>query len=269
MRTTSSKCLHESEWLDQAKRLHVGESLRVYHGAERRPNMVVSNKQDKYTAWCFSCNKGGVKQKEMVRFVQPAQIKERPALSADPGLCWPVGATDERIQREVIKHLQSKQMSLPYLQQFDPQYSFKDQRLVLRTPECLIGRDLTGQSKAKWHTYTEDVQYARARFADFKGATVVLTEDLYSAAKIAWYCPTTLPVACLGTRISAALMTKLLQAAAVVTWFDGDEAGDTARLNAGKALSLMDIPYRQVQRAGDPKDYAGDHIQRAIYPLGD
>lgn len=259
-----SKCLHPDEWLAEAKRLHVGESKRVYHGAERRPNLLVSNKQDKYTAWCFSCNKGGVHRKGLVRMVQPQQQKERPALSADPGICWNVELLTHSDYVLVLAHLQEKGMSLEYLLPLRPTFSFKDRRLVLQTPECCIGRDITGMHKAKWHTYTENVQYARARFKDFKDSTVVLTEDLYSAAKIGYWVPDVLPVACLGTRISAALMERLLTAKEVITWFDGDSAGDKARVEAARVLGLMEVPFRHISTTQDPKALSDKTIKELL-----
>lgn len=257
----SEKHLHSDEWLAEAKRLHVGESKRTYHGAERRPNLVIKNHADKYTAWCFSCHKGGVVRKELVRAVQPQLPKERPALSADPGVCWQVQFLQAPEFKAVVLHLQSKDMSLPYLAHLNPQYSFRDHRLVLNTPECRIGRDVTGQHKAKWHTYNDDVGYTRAAFKEFKDAHVVLTEDMYSACKVQYYMPDVLAVACLGTRISPALMTKLLTCDKVSTWFDGDSAGNEARLVAGRSLSTMDVLYSHIVSDKDPKAYTGDEIK--------
>lgn len=59
------------EWLQDAQALPVGRSERVYHGAERRQNMLVKNKPDGWACWCFSCQDGGFVPKEHVRLQEP------------------------------------------------------------------------------------------------------------------------------------------------------------------------------------------------------
>ncbi len=44
--------MHRSEWLDQCKRVPVGQTRRVVHGAEGRPNLVLYNNPDSWSAYC-------------------------------------------------------------------------------------------------------------------------------------------------------------------------------------------------------------------------
>ena len=59
------------EWLQDAQALPVGRSERVYHGAEHRRNMLIKNKPDGWSCWCFSCQDGGFVPKEHVRLQEP------------------------------------------------------------------------------------------------------------------------------------------------------------------------------------------------------
>ena len=59
------------EWLQDAQALPVGRSERVYHGAEHRQNMLIKNKPDGWSCWCFSCQDGGFVPKEHVRLQEP------------------------------------------------------------------------------------------------------------------------------------------------------------------------------------------------------
>ena len=51
--------LDRSEWLAEAQSLMVGASKRVYHGAETRPNLVLRNEPEGWSAYCFSCKQHG------------------------------------------------------------------------------------------------------------------------------------------------------------------------------------------------------------------
>jgi len=259
------KSIPKEEWLDQAKRLHVGSSRRVYHGAEGKPNLLISNKHDKYTCWCFRCNKGGVRMKEQVALTKaPPVAQERAVMSSNPGPLVPVLSLPPDRLREVLVHLNEKGMSLELLAEMNPLYSQKDSRLVLTTPDVLIGRDTTGKHPAKWHTYIDATGFSRGAFREFTG-TVVLVEDMYSAVKINQACPDVLAVACLGTKVGIQLTSRLMVAQHVVLWFDSDAAGQDARAKTLRLFSLLDFRYSHITTAQDPKQLSIKQIQDELY----
>ena len=259
--------LDREDWLELAKRLPVGRSTYMHHGADRSPKMIVRNLVDRWTAYCHKCGMGGTVMKEHVKLTSPeALTKERPAKSTDPGPLLPIPACPENVQRVIIQHLQSKGVSLEC---FDaqPYYSAQDQRLVFIAPEGIIGRDLTGKHPAKWHSYNKS-EFMRGKKQAFLGSVVVLTEDYYSAAKVSKYAcnESVMGVAMLGTEIQPALVLELLRAEHVVLAFDGDAAGDAGYTKANRQLGLLDIPHSkfQVPAGLDPKDLPPEQLASAF-----
>ena len=245
------------EWLADAQRLPIGGVNRVYHGAEHRRNLVVYNKPDRWEAWCHACNEGGVLFKTHVRAVDeppPPILQSVPSVLTAPDI------------PDVIKHLQSKGVSLPVLREFKPQYSPIDKRLVLSSGGMVLGRDITGRSPAKWYNYTNHLVFKAG-----SSGIIFLTEDVYSAIKI-YYTSRRLGVsvqawAILGTRVHAALRTSLVQAGhPVVRWFDADASGraaDTAVHRACRAFGIQTVAA-QPPREVDPKMHTYQEIQRVI-----
>lgn len=258
--------LDKSEWLADAQRLPVGRGARIHHGAERRPNMIIRNLPDRWAAYCHSCHAGDTVMKDMVKLVQPQQMpKERLAASSNPGPLVGISSSPA-VFRECVLHWQSKNMSEVLMRWANPMYSPQDRRIVYTTPDGQIGRDLTGTSNAKWHSYT-NARFMRGAFREFTDKVVVITEDLYSAARVTAYLPEEyLGVAALGTRIHIDLVLELMRCKHVLLAFDGDAAGDDGRVHAQRQLSLLGIPYSAVQvPAGlDPKDLSPEQIQEWV-----
>jgi len=256
--------LPPDEWLADAKRLAIGVTDRVYHGAEHRRNLVVRNLVDRWTCWCHACNEGGVVYKEHVRLqpIEPAP----PPLSIVPPVLVSADLPD------IHKHLHSKGMSLTVLREFQPQYSPTDKRLVLRSNGTILGRDLTGRSPVKW------CQYKGSRiFKAGSTGVVVLTEDVYSAIKIYFYGsqdPRIIALgglqawACLGTGVSPTHRGALVaSASAVVRWFDSDAAGQKACIAYSRVCRAFGIPTVAAQPVHrvDPKEHKPQEIKDIIY----
>lgn len=235
--------IRSDEWLQDAKRLPVGHTARVYHGAERRPNMVVRNLVDRYVCWCHSCNDGAVIKKDVVKLVKEApQMRDhRPK---DPGSLRPLNTLTLNQLGEVLAFLHSKDMHLDLIKDMNPALSIKDTRLVFTTPDQVVGRDLTGQSKAKWYTYTQVHSFNRAAFEVFKDKTCIITEDYFSALKGQYYCKALerndiLFVASMGTVLHPDLLLELVKAKQTVMMYDNDEAGIKGANAALKTLGLL------------------------------
>lgn len=250
-----------NEWLPDAKRLPVGHTARVYHGAERRPNLVVRNLEDRYVAWCHACHEGSVQKKDVVKIVQKApEPKERKP--SDPGHLVHYDQWTPQLLTEIAQFLHSKGMSLHILTcTIKPYYTKQDERLVFQTPDQLVGRDLTGQSKAKWYTYTQANSYNRAAYESFRDKHVFVTEDYFSALKGQFEVAQldhhdVLFVSSMGTVVHPDLALELCKAKAVTMMYDHDEAGVDGTCTALKQLRLLGIETDHVypHYNCDPKD---------------
>ena len=252
--------LHQSEWLHIAKRLPVGRTERVYHGAERRPNLVVRNLQDRYTVWCHACHKGGTVKKEFVKVQEEARPTNRKA--GDPGFLRSINlaSPDPNVPySDIVMFLHSKHMTLDYIQHLSPKWSAQDKRIVLATPDQVVGRDITETSHSKWYKYSGDCSYVRAKTVDLKGKVVVLTEDLFSACKGQYFAPDDFAfVSLMGTSLYNDLLVQLLAAKEVVMLLDGDDAGRAGVSDVTRALRLVGVQYKivSVPEDQDPKDMA-------------
>lgn len=264
--------MHKSEWLDLCKRVPVGQSRRVRHGAEGRPNMVLYNNSDSWSAWCHSCHEGGRVNKEYFEPVDTSVPVMRKYL--DTSSLMLVNAMPKDKYKEMVKLLHSKGMSTALLKGIKHYYNPVDERLVFRFKGLDIGRDLTGRSPAKWLHYDRD---NRAEYVYLQGKTVgstepvVLTEDIFSAIKINHYTGYS-ALCCLGTRISDEIIrfiSGVVHTGAkqdivhsepitriAVASFDGDIAGRRAERDLVNRLSLRGLGYRTVRIPDglDPKD---------------
>jgi len=256
-----SKLCHD-HWLAEAKRLPVGRSNRIYHGAERRPNLVIRNLADSYRAYCHSCHEGQVVKKEFVSTVQVAPEE----LSRDHGKLTNLYTLPEAELSRIAKFLLSKNILLDMVEPFC-QYSTKDMRLVFQTPTLTIGRDITGRSKAKWVRYKGDRGYAAATVVDkdYQQGHIVLVEDYLSVLKGHYYIVNhclfgNAVVSMQGTEIKPELTEILLNADHVTLCFDNDVAGIEGVRKAAQQLDLLGISnstiFPDVNK--DPKDMWGE-----------
>lgn len=241
--------------------------------------MVVWNNNGYYAAYCHACHIGARENKEFASTAKPQQAKRpRGLLSTSPGQLWPLDVQKARefdplflfpqaradIVAKAYLHWQEKGVSLPVLAEYFPQYSHKDQRIVLSTPQGLLGRDLTGQHPAKWYNYNPDMEFAVAG-DDLHGADVVVTEDFYSAAKVSHY-TRFVGVASLGTVIRPGLLVELFRAKHVLMAYDGDEAGVDGSMAARSQLSVCGVPFSlaRIPDGCDPKDLNPDDLCRVL-----
>lgn len=262
-----SKFLPQEDWLDLAKKCPIGQARRVYHGAETRPNLIVRNEADRWSAYCHRCHKGGSVRKELVNLAGAQQAKA-PKLSLDPGRLVSILDAIEgksRLEYEVVKrcilHWQEKGVSQDVLAWANPHWSQQDQRIVYMTQQGMLGRDLTGKSPAKWCSYDRQQRFAVGGNYLLQGADIALTEDFYSACKITHYTDC-IGVAMLGTSLAVELTSELIQAERVFICTDADKAGDEAIPRILQPLNLLNIRHYIAQPpAGlDPKDLTGDEL---------
>ena len=118
--------METEEWLQEAQRLPVGSSKRIYHGAERRPNLVVRNLPDKWTAYCFACKEYAEEQS----IINQDQVNMTGLYSL----------TDPRVPlRRIVYFLHTKHMSLSLIQPYNPRWDARRKRLTIDLPDGRLG----------------------------------------------------------------------------------------------------------------------------------
>lgn len=259
------------EWLDDAKKVPVGQKRRVYHGAEKRPNLEVYNNSDSWSAWCYACGEGGKVRKEVLERVVEAPPKFQKYLS--PKDCCTLQELAQHQPskfKQLVLLLHRKCMSTALLAPYSPVYCLTDDRLVFTFKGASVGRDVTERSHAKWlHYYSPtpmDYVYLQGEKTGSTQEPVVLTEDLFSAIKVRHYTGYS-ALCCLGTHISDNIITFLTKTKYPpyypVLAFDGDAAGDKAKRTASKRLSIRGVEFAavKIKDGYDPKDYTCSELQ--------
>lgn len=247
--------LLEHEWLSHAKALPQGQTRRILHLRERRPNLIVGHEADRWWAYCQACKQGGVVQKTHVRLTGV----QAPRRSSD--LDWPRDATlltrcDAVTQLRIFEFLLQRGIDpnmLPAL----AEYSEERKRLLLKIDGAWLGRDLTGNSPQKWVTYNSAVHV----LPEPTHATLVLTEDTFSMIKVRWALRSQrleLDAGCtLGTRVHDKTMLPILgKYSRVLFFYDGDGPGETGAMHEAQRIRAFGL-YSQViptPRGYDPKD---------------
>lgn len=246
--------LPDSEWLHLAQRLPVGATSRHYHLRESRPNLVVGHDSSHYWAYCQACKQGG---KVIKSHVLVTGVKA-PAASTDLSLprdMLKVHKADQFTQESIARFLAGKGMDMLFMPEL--WYSAERKRLLIQTKQGWIGRDLTGDSKQKWLTYSAGCTYLADRITQH----VILVEDAFSWIKTSYAVSTTPSVSCvclLGTEIRPQLLNAILRQSVTSAHLllDGDLAGHSGARRGQRLLR----PY--VQRCSvacaplgkDPKD---------------
>ena len=276
--------IHKSEWLDQCKRVPVGQTRRVVHGAEGRPNLVLYNNPDSWSAYCHSCKTSGFVRKEYLEPVDTSVPVYKKYL--DTRDLVSLGAMSDADFKRLVLLLHDKCMSLPVMSKFNPLYNKGDERLVFRFDGVDIGRDCTGRSPAKWLKYhkepSKDYVYLQGRICTGY-EPVVLVEDLFSAIKINHYTGWS-ALCCLGTRITDEIIRFITSPSElpisttgapqrlhpqerleriVIAAFDGDLAGRDAERSLVSRLALRGLGYRTVRIPDglDPKDMRPNELE--------
>lgn len=246
--------LPDDEWLHLAQRLPVGATMRFRHRNERRPNLVVGHETGHYWAYCQACHDKGKVAKDHVLVTGVKAPVTSTSLSLPRDLIRV--DTADLFTRESIAHfLARKSMDMLYMPEL--WYSAERKRLLIKTKQGWIGRDLTGASPQKWLTYSAGCHY----LADSITQHVILVEDAFSWIKTAYAISTTPNWSCvclLGTEIRPQLLNNLIQqsVSSVHLLLDGDGAGSRGSLRGMRLLKPF-VPKCSIGCAPgglDPKD---------------
>lgn len=242
------------DWLGTAQRLAVGMQVRVHHGRERTAAMTIANEHDRWWVYCQRCKTGGVKFKDHVTIgLKPP---DRPSLEIPADM---VGVSSDYIH--VYRFLVSKGID-PCVITEPIWYSAKEQRVLFKTPQGWLGRDITGRSQQKWITYDQQ-HYA----GTVQNGIVIVTEDYLSALKVKYVVPEHSVVSSLGTAVHSALAYDLTKhATGVLVMYDGDKAGISGSLKVWRQLKALGLNVRPAcaPQGKDPKDLTFAEIKERV-----
>ena len=136
--------IHHSEFLEQAKKVPVGQKRRVYHGAEPTRAMDVFNNDDSWSCYCHRCRETGYVRKQYVEEVVEVQPQFRKYLSTPDCISLSeLYKLDKRKYNRLVLLLHDKGMSSITIDSLKPMYNTKDDRLVFKFKDIHIGRDCT------------------------------------------------------------------------------------------------------------------------------
>lgn len=247
--------LDRSEWLADAKRLMVGQSKRIYHGAETRPNLVIRNELDGWSAYCFHCKQHNFVPKGYTETVQykPDLITK---LKVAQDTAVPLRQLPEDLQIKILRFLIKKglwaALASPYIAGVVP----KEQRILFNVGTAWLGRDYTETREPKWMTYQEGLAY-------LKGNPVLfLTEDVLSALKVHALTGCS-ALALQGTKLKQQHILCCLQAKAIILAFDADAAGKECTISTKQRLQNLGCTMYTANLEQDLKlyrDFYGLHI---------
>lgn len=224
-------------------------TVRIHHGSESRPNLVISNLAGQYKAYCQSCKDGDVVTKEHVLLSERVPVVPR------------VLELPHDMERSEVSEfvdvvgafLASKGMMFPYLPQ--TYFSRTQKRMLVQDDAGLWhGRDITGRSARKW------LNYGEAKFVGTTQATTVLTEDLFSMYKVRFAMrdrPDVAVCCTLGAECTAAAALALSKCKNLVWAYDADKAGDKGYTRAIQRMRPWGATQHRARppfEGTDPKD---------------
>lgn len=254
--------LPQEEWLHLAKRAPVNGTGRHIHLRERRPNLVVRNLSDRYTAYCMACKQGAVLMKEHVRVTGIAV----PATSHDltlPSDMVRIEHAEKAVQDGVLGFLAVKHMDMAYL---DTPVFFSRQRMrvLIHWDGGWLGRDTTERSPQKWLTFNHQKHLDPQE----RCPRALVVEDPFSFFKVRWALRNE-PVcvySSLGTAVSDDLMVKLLEHDIADFFYDGDTAGWKGADTESKRLRAFGVRSYSMcaPRDLDPKDMTIEAILQHV-----
>lgn len=253
--------MQDYEWLDEAKKLAVGQRTRIYHGAERRRNLVIRNEPTRYVAYCHACHAFAQVQKE---FAQPITY-ERPPRLYSKGYNVPLSEAP----KEVVLFLHEKGVSASLLSKYNVQYNTKNRRIMFEFPTVVTGR-FVGNHDVKWYHYNDGKQHSpwlhlQPENVHDTRAPILLFEDLLSCIKVhhytGYHC-----IWCNGTSVPTPALVKILDLAPdkVFCMFDGDAAGALGFRHVRASVcpygvDVVDCTKKYIGK--DPKDLTAKEIR--------
>lgn len=247
-----------NEWLDDAKKLAIGQKKRIRHCFETDAAMDVYNSVDKWSCYCHRCKEGGVMFKEhqtLQKIVQPDRVSSLPADTIH------INQASDYYVHVISKFLIGKGCPMGIIPNESIWLSVGQERIMLRQGDICIGRTWNSLRQPKWMLFGNWLDRPRIWWVGTGNSDkVILTEDALSAYKVhksitLYSSPANVSVAAtLGTTISSRAISYIA-GKTVLCMYDGDNAGRDGYRNMRRNLNVYGcsvIDCRPV--ANDPKD---------------
>lgn len=257
-----------SEWLHLAEALPEGGRARHDHTCGPGKTLLVSHSEDGYSARCFRCNLGGVKEHGQRRLsdINFRLLKEADdALQQGAALALPPDFTLD-IPPDKAVWLYSAGLFAATCRAAGFGYSESTGRIILPVYEAgelvyLQARAVEAWRKPKYL----NIRAARKGAVMWKGVhsyeEVLVTEDILSALRLTLLghnaCST------LGTAVSDGQAGYLSRFNRVIFWYDGDRAGWNGASKGMRTLGLA-TEVRRITTSKDPKKYSNREITEII-----
>lgn len=263
--------LDPRSWLEQAKTLEVGRSMRVDHDCGGGRTLKVDHKEHGWGAWCWRCNDDGwVAHPEeslaqrLARLTAVKRVEDEACRSVT--LPTPMETNASLWPLEARLWLYKIGMSNEDIRQTGYYYCTRLERVVLpvrHKGEVVYwqARNINGKDgRPKYLNPLVDKSSLFARYG--KGTEIVLTEDILSAWKVG--CVTS-AWSILGTSLSQSQVLALLKDGRPVTiWLDPDGPGRRAAAKIFKQLTAYGVDARVIRSDRDPKLLTRDEIRHAL-----
>lgn len=254
-------------WLPQAEALGVGKQARVEHDCGPGSSMIVSNKLDKFTAWCFRCGEGGVKDKvpTLADQVELRKLRSEEDSMRTAVLPQPMEHDIDSWPIEARVWLYKAGLSKPTITSLGIYYHPPTKRVVLPIVEAghvtyWQARAVMKDQQPKYINPSIDRDTVLPRYGS--GPCIVLTEDYLSAVRVgqvteAW--------SLLGTDLKQPVLAKLLRdPRPVVCWLDPDSAGEKAMRKIKRSLHNIGKECHTLHSIRDPKLLSKREITKCL-----
>lgn len=259
-------------WLDEAKKLELGQQRRVAHDCSTNKNMIVSCNPKGYSAHCFKCNDSGFVKHDRLslntlitqwkaadaEFNLQKSIVELPPACTDSfssrSLLWLArgGITNRlRVQYGILYSSVSNRVIIPVYNERSDLIFYQARAVEPNHLPKYINPSID-REKVRFVTH-------EATFND----TAVVTEDILSAIRTGDRINYT-GVSLLGTKASHSDLMYLTKYKKVALWFDGDQAGINCTRKTKQQLEMLGINPIVISTPKDPKEYSTNEINNIL-----
>lgn len=263
--------LELQSWLPIAQQLvpDIGQRSITEHDCGPGKKLIVENKAEGFSAWCYRCSDSGWKphpqpslQDRIARLRKVQEAEQTAEATAAPPLpgaeapsLWPLHARVWLYKAGFNNDSIKNTLGAYYHERLD--------RVVL--PVFDGGRCVYWQARGfdpdRPKYLNPPINKPLARYG--QGGPLVLTEDILSAARVA---EVATGCAILGTSLDDGAASHIAKVATgrVLLWFDDDDAGRKARATVRRSLGQLGIETTIIRTSLDPKYYSTKQIEEFI-----
>lgn len=246
-------------WEDTAKALPYGASRKVLHCGSSQAARVYNSPQG-ISLYCFRCGErlfqphGPRSAAEILAARQATEALQEARAIPDRA----IHLTDPTCPSEAVlwplrTGLVPEEASDKYGMRYDP----VTRRVLIPLDGGFLARALHGERPKYIKAGAGNVEHFELQHPT---GAVVITEDILSAIKV--YRAGFSALSILGTSTSNTTVNRIAEYRDIVSWTDGDKAGDKAFVKLRKKLRLYDVRLRRIRTDKDPKDIHIKDIQQ-------